>query len=118
MGGCQNYGPILGTQNNRCRIIMGTQKGTIILTTTHMYGCAHLYVYTPTVIHTDLFMCLFIVMPSVYSQKVVCVVIVVFRRAIGFTSAPIMSMPLNCHKWYRFRMCVYVRMYVGRYVGR
>ena len=34
-GGCQNYGPFLGTLNNRCRIIIGTQKGTIILTTTH-----------------------------------------------------------------------------------
>ena len=36
MGGCQNYGPFLGTLNSRCRIIMGTQKGTIILTTTHI----------------------------------------------------------------------------------
>ena len=37
MGGCQNYGPFLGTLNIRCRTIMGTQKGTIILTTTHIY---------------------------------------------------------------------------------
>ena len=36
MGGCQNCGPFLGTQNIRCRIITGTEKGTIILTTTHM----------------------------------------------------------------------------------
>ena len=36
MGGCQNYGPFLGTRNMRCRIIIGIQKGTIILTTTHM----------------------------------------------------------------------------------
>ena len=36
MGGCQNYVPFLGTLNNRCRIIIGTQKGTIILTTTHI----------------------------------------------------------------------------------
>ena len=36
MGGCQNYGPFLGTLNIRCRIIIGTQKGTIILTTTHV----------------------------------------------------------------------------------
>ena len=36
MGGCQNYGPSLGTLNIRCRAIIGTQKGTIILTTTHM----------------------------------------------------------------------------------
>ena len=35
MGGCQNDGPFLGTLNNRCRIITGTQKGTIILTITH-----------------------------------------------------------------------------------
>ena len=36
MGGCQNYGPFLGTLNIRCRIIIGHQKGTIILTTTHL----------------------------------------------------------------------------------
>ena len=36
MGGCQNYGPFLGTLNIRCRIILGTQKGTIILTTTQI----------------------------------------------------------------------------------
>ena len=36
MGGCQNYGPFLGTLNIRCRIIIRTQKGTLILTTTHM----------------------------------------------------------------------------------
>ena len=35
MGGCQNSCPFLGTLNIRCRIIIGTQKGTIILTTTH-----------------------------------------------------------------------------------
>ena len=36
MSGCQNYAPFLGTLNNRCRIIIRTQKGTIILTNTHM----------------------------------------------------------------------------------
>ena len=36
MGGCHNSGPFLGTLNIRCRIIIGTQKGTIILITTHM----------------------------------------------------------------------------------
>ena len=35
-GDCQNYGPFLGTLNMRCRIAIGTQKGTIILTTTHI----------------------------------------------------------------------------------
>ena len=35
-GGCQNYGPFLGTLNIRGRIIIGTQKGTIILTASHM----------------------------------------------------------------------------------
>ena len=30
---CQNYGPFLSTLNIRGRIIMGTQKGTIMLTT-------------------------------------------------------------------------------------
>ena len=38
MGGCQSYGPFLGTLTNRCRIIIGTQKGTLILTTTQMRG--------------------------------------------------------------------------------
>ena len=33
VGGCQSYGPFLGTLNIRCRIIIGIQKGTIILTT-------------------------------------------------------------------------------------
>ena len=36
MGGCQNYGPFLDTLHIRCRIITGTQKGTIVLTTTHI----------------------------------------------------------------------------------
>ena len=36
MGSCQNYGPFLGTLNNRCRTIIGTQQGTIILTTTQI----------------------------------------------------------------------------------
>ena len=38
MDGCQNYGPFLGTLNIRCRIIIGTQKGTIILRTTHIFS--------------------------------------------------------------------------------
>ena len=37
MGSCQNDGPFLGTLNIRCRIIIRTQKGTIILTTIHIY---------------------------------------------------------------------------------
>ena len=36
MGGCQNYDPLLGTLNIRCHIIIGAQKGTTILTTTHI----------------------------------------------------------------------------------
>ena len=36
MGGCQNYGPFLGTLNIRCRIIIGIQQRTIILRTPHM----------------------------------------------------------------------------------
>ena len=36
MGGYQNYGPFLGPLNTKCRIILRTQKGTIILTTTHI----------------------------------------------------------------------------------
>ena len=34
----QNDGPFWGTLNNRCRIIIRTQKGTIILTTTYIKG--------------------------------------------------------------------------------
>ena len=41
MSGCQNYGPFLGTLNIRGRIIIGTQKGTIILTTSHMGTIQH-----------------------------------------------------------------------------
>ena len=40
IGSCQNYGPFLGTLNIRCRIIVRTQKGTLILTTTHIGGGA------------------------------------------------------------------------------
>ena len=36
MGGCQNYGSFLGTLNIRCRIIIGIQKGTNILTIAHI----------------------------------------------------------------------------------
>ena len=32
----KNHGPFLGSQNIRCRSIIGIQKGTISLTTTHM----------------------------------------------------------------------------------
>ena len=36
MGGCQNYGPFLGTLNGRCRIMVRIPKGTLISTTTHI----------------------------------------------------------------------------------
>ena len=36
MGSSLNYGHILGTLNMRCRIILRTQKGTTILTATHI----------------------------------------------------------------------------------
>ena len=46
MGGCQNYDRFFGTLNIRCRIIIRTQKGTRILTTTHVVssiaGCSSL----------------------------------------------------------------------------
>ena len=45
MGGCQNYGPFLGTLNIRCRIIIGIQKGTIILTTTYIYVYIYIYLH-------------------------------------------------------------------------
>ena len=34
--------PFLGTLNTRCHIIIGTQKGTIILTSTHMCDLAEM----------------------------------------------------------------------------
>ena len=37
MGCRQNYGPLFGLRNTRCRIILRTQKRTIILSTTHMH---------------------------------------------------------------------------------
>ena len=36
MGGHPNYGPLLGPLNIRCGIVLRNQKGTIILTTTHI----------------------------------------------------------------------------------
>ena len=36
MGGFKNYGPFLGTLNIRCRIIIYSQKGPLILRTTHV----------------------------------------------------------------------------------
>ena len=36
MGGCQNYGPFLVPYYNTAPNIQGTQKGIIILTTTHV----------------------------------------------------------------------------------
>ena len=45
MGGCQNYGPFLGPYSNTAPNIQGTQKGAIILTTTHIASCSgHLLV--------------------------------------------------------------------------
>ena len=37
MAGCQNYGPFLGPYCNAAPSIQGTQKGTTILTTTHVF---------------------------------------------------------------------------------
>ena len=36
MGGCQNYGPCLGPYYNMAPSTLGTQKGAIILMTTHI----------------------------------------------------------------------------------
>ena len=36
MGGSQNDGPVLGPLNTRRHIVLRTQKGTMILTTTHV----------------------------------------------------------------------------------
>ena len=36
MDGCQNTGPLLGTLNIRCPILIGNQKGTKFLTSTYI----------------------------------------------------------------------------------
>ena len=46
MGGGQNYGPILGPLNTRCRIILRNPKGTIVLTTIHILEHAGILWYT------------------------------------------------------------------------
>ena len=47
MGGCQKYGPFLGTLSSRCRIILGTQKLVIILTTTHILSFGSIVMLLP-----------------------------------------------------------------------
>ena len=44
IGGCQNYGPFLGPYYNTAPNIQGTQKGIIILTTTHINARSKLLV--------------------------------------------------------------------------
>ena len=48
MGGCQNYGPFWGTLNIRCRIIIGIQKGILVLTTTRIDTYIDIYIYIDT----------------------------------------------------------------------
>ena len=43
MSGCQIYGPLLGPRNTRCRNVLRTPKGTMILTTAHIYAYIHIY---------------------------------------------------------------------------
>ena len=49
MGGVQKNGPLLGPPNTRCRIILGTEKGTNSLTTTHIpyWDYCKVMVYVP-----------------------------------------------------------------------
>ena len=58
-GGWSNYGPFLGTLNIRCRIKIGTQKGTIILTTAHVLwrGYAGRRVYIDVVLGFSQMLC-------------------------------------------------------------
>ena len=44
MGGCQNYDPFLATLHIRCRIITGIQKGTVLLTSTHISPYIYIYI--------------------------------------------------------------------------
>ena len=47
LGGCQNYGPFLGTLNIRCCIRIGVQTGTLILTTNHLQLVGDFEVWEP-----------------------------------------------------------------------
>ena len=51
MASCQNDGPFLGPLNNRCRIIIGTQKGT----TTHIlyYAVSYCTILYPGLLRGD-----------------------------------------------------------------
>ena len=55
MGSCQNDAPFLGPLNNRCRIIIGTPKGTMILTTTHIlyYAVSYCTILYPGLLRVD-----------------------------------------------------------------
>ena len=55
MGGCQNYGPFLGTLNIRGRTIIGT----IILTTTHIYLYIYMYTHTCVYIYICIHICMY-----------------------------------------------------------
>ena len=56
MGGCQTYNPFWGIQNFKRCIIIGTQKGTNSLTTTHI----HRYIYMCIYIHIYIYICVYI----------------------------------------------------------
>ena len=47
MGGCQNYGPLLGTRNIRGRTIIGIKKRDHNLTTTHITPLPSIWGYPP-----------------------------------------------------------------------
>ena len=59
MGGCQNYGPFLGPYYSTAPNIEGTQKGAIILTSTHigLGGYLHMsrYIYVYIMVLTGRF---------------------------------------------------------------
>ena len=59
VGGCQNYRPLLGSLNIRCRIILRTQKGTIILTTSHVH-------MNMRYLHVRSSLCVLSIYPSIY----------------------------------------------------
>ena len=61
MDGCQNYGPLLGPLNIRRCSILGTRKGTTILTTTHVYKTTILLRIGNILVHK--------VMQDVYHQQ-------------------------------------------------
>ena len=99
MGGYQNYGPLLGPLNIRCRIILRTQKGTIILTTTHIYiGIYPCELFTS--IYLSLSLCMYIYL-YIYTHLFTYVCVSTRKRDMDVPSSrlQVYMPPCNLRVW-------------------